>query len=75
MYKNVGFVGEVKRFFKIFFVHFFSLKREGGEVFHFSNLHNFYVQDQIFLEIIDLDSSRRDLSIDMLHDIIFPTRF
>ena len=50
MYKNVGFVRVVKRFFKRFFVHFFSLKKGGGGggVFHFLDLHNFYVQAQFF---------------------------
>ena len=76
MYKNVGFVRVVKSFFKRFFVHFFSLKKGGGGgVFHFLDLHNFYVQAQNFPKIIDMDSTRQELFIDMLHDIVFPTRF
>ena len=59
---------------KILYALFLLQKGKGG-VFHFLDLHNFYVQAQKFSEIIDLDSARRELSIDMLHDIVFPTRF
>ena len=71
MYKNVGFVREVKRFF----VHFFSLKKGGGEFFIFWTSITSTCKIKIVLEIIDLDSTCQELSIDILHDIVFPTRF
>ena len=46
--------------------------KNGDQVFQFLDLHNFCVQYQYLLEIVDLVSTYRDLSIDMLHDTVFP---
>ena len=53
----------------------FLPKKVGGEVFKNSGPHNFYIQAQNFSEIIGLESTHRDLSKDMLHDMDFPNQF
>ena len=66
--KNVGFV-------RGGFDHFSLPKRWGWQLFHFSDHHNFHIHDPNWAEKVDLDSTHQELSIDMLHDTLFPYRF
>ena len=54
---------------------YFSLQKGGGSFFQFLDHHNFHIHDQNLADRVYLDSMHQELSIDMLHDILFPYQF
>ena len=68
VYKNVGFArGNLGSTF--------PSKKVGGHFFQFLDHHNFHIHNQNLAEKVYLDSTHQELSIDMLHDILFPYQF